>query len=196
MEISMSEKTVPDATKIFECQRCGACCHNLVRYIPMWNSELGLALFDNETASFSPDLVVPVMVYGHINGNNFNGDNFVIDFELLHQLSQNACPHYTDTGCKEYAKRPTVCRAWPVKVDAASFMQSNKINTQMNLDLCPHAEQTLPTDSLLIAAERFAQHWAKLSDRILAYKRSVYVIDVHRRVRYKLTKWLDVPLKD
>jgi len=131
------------------------------------------------------------MVYGHLDGKHF-----IPDSELLYQLSVTTCPHYTEAGCAIYSKRPGVCRAWPVAVDLASLMLSGKAETKMKVGICPSATETLPTASMRTAVKRFAQNWTELSSTILANKRSVYIIDVHHRVRYKLTNWLNVPLKD
>jgi Fe-S-cluster containining protein len=162
----------------------------------MWGSEIGIALFGVEATLFAPDIVVPVMVYGHINGDTFNGNNFIIDSELLSQLSLSTCPHYTEAGCAIYSKRPDICRAFPVTLDLSSFMLSGKIKTQIKEGACPTAALTLPTKSMRLAAKSFAENWTKLSSTILANEKSVYIMDIHRRVRYKLTKWLNIPLKD
>jgi Fe-S-cluster containining protein len=162
----------------------------------MWGSEIGIALFGAEATLFAPDVVVPVMVYGHINGEKFNGSNFIIDSELLYQLSLNTCPHCNEAGCAIYSKRPDICRAFPVTLDLSSFMLSGNIKTQIKDGTCPNAALTLPTKPMRLAAKSFAENWTKLSSTILANQRTVYIMDVHHRVRYKLTKWLKVPLKD
>jgi Fe-S-cluster containining protein len=180
----------------FECQRCGSCCHELVGIFPMWNSEIGMPLFGDEINLFTSNLVLPVIVHGHVNGKIFDGTNFVSDSVLMYQLSANDCPHFTDDGCKIYDQRPAICRAFPLAVDLPALLQTGKTKTKIKSASCKAAPTSTTTSELRASAKQFAKNWLALSDKIKEDKKIVYIMDVNGHVRYKLTKWLDTPLTE
>ena len=90
---------------LFNCDRCGHCCRNLLQ--PQDDGTLlGLALLTaQEKALFKDVDVVPYTAVGKDSPREI----------LMYQVKNNVCPHINrNNECLIYSKRPLACRAYPI----------------------------------------------------------------------------------
>ncbi|MCW4009525.1 MAG: YkgJ family cysteine cluster protein [Candidatus Bathyarchaeota archaeon] len=93
----------------FECSRCATCCRNLLE--DSGKMLRGLPLTEAETQLYPAEIVAPKL------GVGITGPDKVI----LYQLNVNCCPHLNQQNqCKIYAKRPLMCRSFPIVAGAIS----------------------------------------------------------------------------
>ena len=88
----------------FECEKCGACCKNLLKQ----GGTMGLMLYQNEISLFSKEYIKPCMAVGKRPSHK----SFTI---LTYQLTENNCPHLNNNKCSIYDIRPSQCRGYPLK---------------------------------------------------------------------------------
>ena len=118
------------STIIFECQKCGYCCHNLVEDINGITN--GLYLTSKEVRLFPSKLISPQIAVG------VNKPKKVI----VYQLNVNVCPHITEKNeCRIYDKRPLACKSFPLgiklvgrKMRALVSVKCSLIGSQMKVD--------------------------------------------------------------
>ncbi len=93
-----------ECEQVFECQRCGGCCSNLVAEDR--GVTRGLTLLPEETEHFPEAMVRPAIGIGR----RPHDKGFRI---IAYQLTVDICPHLTEDSCDIYERRPASCRQFP-----------------------------------------------------------------------------------
>ena len=90
---------------IFECQKCGTCCRNLLENQNVVTN--GLFLTAKETRLFPSKLISPQVAIGVKKPKNI----------ISYQFNVNVCPHINEKNeCRIYDKRPLACKSFPLEV--------------------------------------------------------------------------------
>lgn len=104
----------------FECMRCGCCCNRII--VDYQGMTQGLSLLPGEEKLFAefPDTILPYLA---IRQPRRRKSRIKI---VSYQLVGEPCPLYdpAKNACKQYEKRPAVCRAYPFSADGVS-VESN-----------------------------------------------------------------------
>lgn len=102
----------------FNCVRCGHCCTRIRG--PTWGQVHGLTLLPSEIDRFPKELIKPMYRYSL-------DDPFTPGRVFMYQLDTEVCPRYDrEEGCRIYADRPTLCRAFPMEITFTRVMMNDK----------------------------------------------------------------------
>jgi Fe-S-cluster containining protein len=115
---------------IFECQRCGNCCKDLLQKDK--GVLRGLTLLNEDISEFPKTSIKPAIGQGkRPYENSFK--------TIAHQLNKETCPHLRNSECKIYEQRPASCRQYPF-----SLREDTQGIQQIGLDLnCPALEKKI-----------------------------------------------------
>jgi Fe-S-cluster containining protein len=93
------------ASPVFQCNRCGTCCRNLIKKDPR-GLTVGLSVLVEEGVLFPTNLISPQIALGREQPQNV----------IVHQVHVDRCPHIDSRDrCSIYERRPLACRAFPYK---------------------------------------------------------------------------------
>lgn len=147
----------------FECEKCGACCHNLLVDFKSW--KLGLFLLPDEVHLFPADMVFPMW------GINIKGRSRPRP-EIIGvlQLNANICPHLKEKNvCEIYQKRPAVCRAHPL-----SITMDSSLVVSASIDImCPFSKR-LPGGQKVKLHEYFDDDILKANAECCGYLEAMF----------------------
>jgi Fe-S-cluster containining protein len=153
---------------IFECQRCGTCCKDLVQEDR--GILRGLTLLPGEEKAFPEASVMPAVGLGRRPHERV----FTV---IAHQLAEETCPHLGEAECRIHDRRPSSCRQFPF-----SLRMGSESRQQMGLDLsCPSlAELVEGRTNLRISFDDrpSAERLLEVSTRALANPRRAWFYDL------------------
>lgn len=112
---------------MFKCQKCGACCRDLLIKVTK-NITCGLFLLPEETKLFLS--IKPMWGFG-LKGRSRPRPQTI----GIYQFPEDTCPYLTkDNLCDIYEKRPKICRSFPLTVNLFEAKASVE-------NRCPGAKQ-------------------------------------------------------
>jgi Fe-S-cluster containining protein len=105
----------------FKCLQCGSCCKGLLSDLNL--PKRGLTLTANESKLFPKELISPQMAIGTRKPETI----------ILYQLNVNDCPFLdANNKCKIYAKRPLICRSFPLTLSMGYSTKCNLFSFARN----------------------------------------------------------------